>query len=160
MQCFFVDCVTERLVGYSPAETAPSPSTTPLRKRKSCQGCWANNTKHKNFVKGKKELVKRIFLLNNRQPGHCIQAFCLMTNHIPLAIQGRDMALARIIQNISSRYTRWVYWRGGRTGPLFEGGYKAGLVDAGSYLLGLTPYIHLNPVRSRIVREPENYPFY
>ena len=91
--------------------------------------------------------------------GHRIHAFCLMTNHIHLAIQVGDIALARIIQNISFRYTRWVNWRGGRTGHLFQGRYKAVLVDADSYLLGLTRYIHLNPVRSGIVREPENYPW-
>jgi putative transposase len=89
--------------------------------------------------------------------GHRIHAFCLMTNHVHLAIQVGDISLARIIQNISFRYTRWVNWRGGRTGHLFQGRYKAVLVDADSYLLGLTRYIHLNPVRSGIVREPENY---
>src|SRR4030067_1315025 len=91
--------------------------------------------------------------------GHRIHACCLMTNHIQLAIQVEDIALARIIQNISFRYTRWVNWRQGRTGRLFQGRYKAVLVDADSYLLGLTRYIHLNPVRSGIVREPENYPW-
>jgi len=91
--------------------------------------------------------------------GHRIHAFCLMDNHIHLAIQVGDIALARIIQNISFRYTRWVNWRGGRTGHLFQGRYKAVLVDADSYLLRLTSYIHLNPVRSGIVREPENYPW-
>jgi len=91
--------------------------------------------------------------------GHRIHAFCLMTNHVHLAIQVGDIALARIIQNISFRYTRWVNWRGGRTGHLFQGRYKAVLVDADSYLLELTRYIHLNPVRSGIVRETENYPW-
>lgn len=90
---------------------------------------------------------------------HSIHAFCLMTNHIHLVIQVGDIALARIIQNISFRYTRWVNWRRGRTGHLFQGRYKAVLVDADSYLLELTRYIHLNPVRSGIVREPENYPW-
>ncbi len=89
--------------------------------------------------------------------GHLIHAFCLMTNHVHLAIQVGDIALPRIIQNISFRYTRWVNWRGGRTGHLFQGRYKAVLVDADSYLLELTRYIHLNPVRSGIVREPESY---
>ncbi len=89
--------------------------------------------------------------------GHRIHAFCLMTNHVHLAIQVGDITLARIIQNISFRYTRWVNWRGGRAGHLFQGRYKAVLVDADSYLLELTRYIHLNPARSGIVREPENY---
>lgn len=90
---------------------------------------------------------------------HRIHAFCLMTNHIHLAIQVGDIALPRIIQNIAFRYTRWANWCQGRTGHLFQGRYKAVLVDADSYLLGLTRYIHLNPVRSGIVREPEDYPW-
>ena len=51
--------------------------------------------------------------------GHSIHAFCLMTNHVHLAIQVGDITLARIIQNISFRYTRWVNWRQSRTGHLF-----------------------------------------
>jgi len=61
----------------------------------------------------------------------------------------------------SSKYLLSLYTLGdscgGRAGHLFQGRYKVVLVDAGSYLLGPTRYIQLNPVRSGIVREPENY---
>jgi putative transposase len=62
--------------------------------------------------------------------GHRIHAFCLMTNHIHLAIQIADISLSRILQNLCFRYTRWVNWRQGRTGHLFQGRYKAVLIDA------------------------------
>jgi putative transposase len=88
---------------------------------------------------------------------HCIHAFCLMSNHIHLAVQVGDVSLSRILQNLSFRYTRWVNWRRNRTGHLFQGRYKAVLVDADAYLQGLTRYIHLNPVRARMVKEPEDY---
>jgi putative transposase len=91
--------------------------------------------------------------------GHRIHAFCLMTNHVHLAIQVRNVALPRVIQNLAFRYTRWVNRSQNITGHLFQGRYKAVLVDADSYLLELTRYIHLNPVRSGIVREPEDYPW-
>ena len=91
--------------------------------------------------------------------GHRIHAFCLMTNHVHLALQVEDIALSRIIQNLAFRYTRWVNWSQNRTGHLFQGRYKAVLVDADSYLLELTRYIHLNPIRSGIVREPGDYPW-
>ena len=91
--------------------------------------------------------------------GHRVHAFCLMTNHVHLAIQVGNIALPRIVQNLSFRYTRWVNWRRGRTGHLFQGRYKAVLVDADAYLLELTRYIHLNPVRSGVVGEPEDYPW-
>ena len=91
--------------------------------------------------------------------GHQVHAFCLMTNHVHLAIQVGEVGLPRIIQNLAFRYTRWVNWRQNRTGHLFQGRYKAVLVDADSYLLELSRYIHLNPVRSGIVRRPEDYPW-
>ena len=91
--------------------------------------------------------------------GHKVHAFCLMTNHIHLAMQVGEVGLPRIIQNLAFRYTRWVNWRQNRTGHLFQGRYKAVLVDGDPYLLELTRYIHLNPVRSGIVRRPEDYPW-
>lgn len=90
---------------------------------------------------------------------HRIHAFCLMSNHIHLAIQVADIPLSRIIQNLSFRYTRWINWRQSRSGHLFQGRYKAVLVDADSYLLELIRYIHLNPVRAGIVKEPQEYPW-
>jgi putative transposase len=88
---------------------------------------------------------------------HRIHAFCLMSNHIHLAIQVGKVSLSRIMQNITFRYTKWVNWRQQRSGHLFQGRYKAVLVDADSYLLELTRYIHLNPVRAQMVQAPEDY---
>ena len=91
------------------------------------------------------------------QYNHRIHAFCLMKNHIHLAVQVENIPLSRIFQNVCFRYTRWINRRQGRTGHLFQGRYKAILVDADSYLLELIRYIHLNPVRSGIVKEPKSY---
>jgi len=90
---------------------------------------------------------------------HRIHAFCLMSNHVHLAIQVGDIPLSRILQNLSFRYTRWINWCQRRSGHLFQGRYKAVLVDADAYLLELTRYIHLNPVRAGIAKEPEDYPW-
>jgi len=91
--------------------------------------------------------------------GHRIHAFCLMSNHIHLAVQVGDVPLSRIMQNIGFRYTRWINWRRKSSGHLFQGRFKAVLVDADSYLLQLTRYIHLNPVRAGMVQAPEEYPW-
>jgi REP element-mobilizing transposase RayT len=72
-----------------------------------------------------------------------VLAFCLMTNHVHLAIQVDQIPLSHIIQNLSFRYTRWINWRKHRVGHLFQGRYKAFLVDQDSYLLELIAYIHL-----------------
>ena len=89
--------------------------------------------------------------------GQRIHGFCYMTNHIHLAIQVAEEPLSRIMQNLSFRYTRWVNKKQSRTGHLFQGRYKAILVDADSYLLELVRYIHLNPVRAGMVEDPRDY---
>jgi len=89
--------------------------------------------------------------------GHRVHAFCLMGNHIHLAIQVSDIPLSRIMQNLSFRYTRWINSRHKRMGHLFQGRYKALLVDKDRYLLELVRYIHLNPVRAGLVGTPADY---
>ncbi|HET6421230.1 MAG TPA: transposase, partial [Geobacteraceae bacterium] len=89
--------------------------------------------------------------------GHRIHAFCLMTNHIHLVVQVADVPLSKIMQNVSFRYTRWINWRQKRTGHLFQGRHKAFLIDRDEYLQQLVRYVHLNPVRVGLVREPEEY---
>jgi REP element-mobilizing transposase RayT len=91
--------------------------------------------------------------------GYRVHAFCLMPNHIHLALQAGEIPLSRGMQNLSFRYTRWLNWREKRTGHLFQGRYKAVLVDGDSYLLELVRYIHLNPVRAGVVARPEEYPW-
>ncbi|MDA8427678.1 MAG: transposase [Geobacteraceae bacterium] len=88
-----------------------------------------------------------------------VHAFCLMTNHIHLAIQVGDIPLSRILQSLVGRYTRWVNWRKSRVGHLFQGRYKAIMVDADAYLAELVRYIHLNPVRAKMVDDPGEYPW-
>jgi len=91
--------------------------------------------------------------------GHRIHAFCLMNNHVHLAIQVGVKPLSRIMQTLCFRYTQWVNSRQKRIGHLFQGRYKAIVVDADAYLAELVRYIHLNPVRAKIVKNPEDYPW-
>lgn len=89
--------------------------------------------------------------------GHRIHGFCCMSNHIHLALQVADEPLSQIMQNLSFRYTRWINRKRGRTGHVFQGRYKAILIDADSYLLELIRYIHLNPVRAGLAEDPVDY---
>jgi len=89
--------------------------------------------------------------------GHRILGFCCMGNHVHLAVQVADEPLSQIMQNLSFRYTRWINRKWGRTGHVFQGRYKAILIDADSYLLELIRYIHLNPVRAGLVGDPVDY---
>jgi len=65
-----------------------------------------------------------------------------------LLIQVDAIPLSKIIQNLGFRYTRYINQQRKTVGHLFQGRYKAILVDADRYLLALTRYIHLNPVRA------------
>lgn len=90
---------------------------------------------------------------------HRIHAFCLMANHVHLVIQVGETPLVRIMQNVAFRYTVYLNRRKKRTGHVFQGRYKALLIDADSYLLELVRYIHCNPIRAGTVQTPEQYPW-
>jgi REP element-mobilizing transposase RayT len=91
--------------------------------------------------------------------GYRVHAFCFMTNHLHLLLQAGDIPLSRGMQNLSFRYTRWVNRREKRTGHLFQGRFKALLIDGDSYLLELVRYIHLNPLRAGMTQSPEEHPW-
>ena len=88
-----------------------------------------------------------------------IHAFCLMRNHIHLVTQVDDIPLSRIMQNVSQRFTKWINFSQSRTGHLFQGRYKALLIDADTYLLELVRYVHLNPVRAGAAADADGYPW-
>lgn len=69
------------------------------------------------------------------------------------------MPLSRIMQNLSLRYTKWINFSQSRTGHVFQGRFKALLLDADAYLMELVRYVHLNPVRAGASPTPEEYPW-
>ncbi|MBW2545304.1 MAG: transposase [Deltaproteobacteria bacterium] len=87
-----------------------------------------------------------------------LHAYCWMENHVHMALQVNDKPLSKLMQNLSQRYTHWFNKRYDRVGHLFQGRYKAILVDKDAYLLELIRYIHLNPVRADMVSDPIDYP--
>jgi putative transposase len=89
--------------------------------------------------------------------GFQLYAYALMRNHFHLLIEVGNIPLSRIMQSILFRYTRYFNRWHGEVGHLFQGRYKAILCDKDAYLLELVRYIHLNPVRAKVVREPEDY---
>ncbi len=87
---------------------------------------------------------------------HC---YVLMPNHYHLLIETPGGNLSKVMHYINGSYTNYINRRKGRTGHLFQGRYKAILVDKDNYLLELSRYVHLNPVRAGIVERPEAYPY-
>ncbi|HXM78224.1 MAG TPA: transposase [Thermoanaerobaculia bacterium] len=84
-------------------------------------------------------------------------AYCLMTNHVHLAIRTGSTPLSRIMACLHSSYTQWFNRRHGRVGHLFQGRYKAFLVQEDRYFVALVRYVHLNPVQARVVDHASEY---
>lgn len=86
-----------------------------------------------------------------------IHAYCLMKNHYHLLIRTPCANLSRIMRHINGVYTQRFNRITKSDGSLFRGRYKALLIDADTYLLQVSRYIHLNPVLAGIVKNPEDY---
>ena len=84
-------------------------------------------------------------------------AYCLMTNHVHLALETGEAPLSRVIHGLQSSYTQAFNRRHQRSGHLFQGRYKAFLVDADRYFLALLRYIHCNPLEARLTERVEDY---
>ena len=86
-----------------------------------------------------------------------IHAWCLMSNHYHLLVETPEGNLSQVMQHINGAYTNYFNVKRKRSGHLFQGRYKAIVVDADNYALELTRYIHLNPVRVGLVDDPGRY---
>jgi putative transposase len=91
------------------------------------------------------------------QHGYRLYAFVLMNNHVHLLIETRQTPLSKTLQGINQRYTMYFNKKYKTVGHLFQGRYKAILCDRDEYLLSLVKYIHLNPVRARVVEKAGEY---
>lgn len=80
-----------------------------------------------------------------------VHGFVLMANHFHLLAQTRRANLARWMHWLMVSYTVYFNLRHGRSGHLFQGRYKSFVVEGGDYLLGLSRYLHLNPVRGVVL---------
>ena len=76
-----------------------------------------------------------------------IHAYTLMANHVHLFARTREANLSRCMQRLLTGYTNWYHFRHDTYGHLFQGRYKALLVDKNAYGTEVSRYIHLNPVR-------------
>jgi REP element-mobilizing transposase RayT len=83
--------------------------------------------------------------------------FCLMNNHYHFLLETPKGNLSQIMHHINGAYTNYFNIKHRRRGHLFQGRYKAIIVDTDSYAGELSRYIHLNPVRAGLIDVPEKY---
>jgi putative transposase len=95
-----------------------------------------------------------------RMHGCGVHAFVLMTNHVHmLASAGDEKAISRMMKRIGESYVRIFNKRHDRTGTLWEGRFRASIVDSRAYFLTCQRYIECNPVRAGMVSAPGDYPW-
>ncbi|MGH7806772.1 MAG: transposase [Thermodesulfobacteriota bacterium] len=88
-----------------------------------------------------------------------LHAYSLMPNHFHLLIETKDSNLSSAMKRLLGLYTVRFNRAHHRTGHLFQGRYKARLVEKDSYFLQLSRYVHLNPVKAKIAKSPEDHPW-
>jgi REP element-mobilizing transposase RayT len=86
-----------------------------------------------------------------------IHVYCLMGNHYHLLLETPSANVSQILRHINGAYTTYFNTKRDRSGHLFQGRFKAILVNADQYAVELSRYIHLNPVRAGVARHPEEY---
>jgi len=86
-------------------------------------------------------------------------AYCLMSNHYHLLLRTQRPNLAKGMHFLNTSYTNWFKVKHKMVGVVFQGRYKAILVDEKAYARTLAAYIHLNPVRAGIVDDVGRYPW-
>lgn len=91
---------------------------------------------------------------NAGRHGIKLYGYALMRNHYHLLIETPNANLSAFMHDVQTHYTSYFNNRHGRVGHLFQGRYKALVVEKDAYLLELSRYIHLNPVRAGIVEHP------
>jgi len=89
--------------------------------------------------------------------GAVIHVYCLMSNHYHLLLETPAGNLSQIMRHINGAYTTYFNVKRKRSGHLFQGRFKAILVEADEYATELSRYIHLNPVRAGMAQRPEDY---
>ena len=86
-----------------------------------------------------------------------ILAYCLMPNHYHLVLHTRKANLSLFMRQVNGVYTQAFNRRNAQVGHLFQGRFKAIVVDRDAYLLEVCRYVELNPVRARLVKRPEQW---
>ena len=88
-----------------------------------------------------------------------VHVYCLMDNHYHLLLETPAGNLSQIMHHINGAYTTYYNTKRERSGHLFQGRFKAILIEADEYAKELSRYLHLNPVRAGMCAHAEEYPW-
>ncbi|KZL88578.1 transposase [Clostridium magnum] len=86
-----------------------------------------------------------------------IISYCLMDNHVHILIKTGERHLGQFIGKINSKYAKYYNKKYNYIGHLFQDRYFSELIESDAQMLETSKYIHLNPVRAKMVEKPEDY---
>ncbi len=100
----------------------------------------------------------RIRIMETKKNSFKLHSFCLMSNHFHFLIeQETDLPISRLISKLCTSYAKYFNKKYKRVGHVFQDQFKAVLIESNPQLMWVSAYIHMNPVKDNIVKEPENY---
>jgi REP element-mobilizing transposase RayT len=119
----------------------------------------SRGNEQKDVFKSQKDREKFLSYLESAvmRYGAVIHVYCLLSNHYHLLLETPDGNLSQIMRHVNGAYTTYFNIKRKRAGHLFQGRYKAILVEADEYAAELSRYIHLNPVRAGMTSRPEEH---
>jgi len=129
------------------------------RCRLSCDIAWQRGNARNNIFHADQDRKEFLLILDRvvRRFNWICHAYCLMDNHYHLLIETPDGNLSQGMRQLNGIYTQKYNWMHQKTGHVFQGRYKAILVEKERYLLELCRYVVLNPVRAKMVAKPEEW---
>jgi REP element-mobilizing transposase RayT len=118
--------------------------------RGNAQGkIFLNNRDREKFLEYLEVSVERFPLI--------VHSYCLMDNHYHLLVETPEANISKAMRWLNASYAVYFNIKRNRSGHLFQGRFKAIIVNADEYLHVLSRYIHLNPVRAKLANKPEDY---
>ncbi len=120
-----------------------------IQRGSNLQSIFREDNDYRWFLKTVEEIKRKMAFR--------VYAYVLMDNHYHMTIEATENHISSIMYSINSTYANRFNKKYQRAGHLFQGRFRGILVDKDSYLLELTRYIHLNPVKAGLTTKPEDY---
>ena len=119
----------------------------------------SRGNERKEIFKSLADREKFLFYLESatRRYDAMIHVYCLMSNHYHLLLETPSGNLSQILRHVNGAYTTYFNTKRQRSGHLLQGRFKAILVDMDEYSKELSSYIHLNPLRAKMIDKLEQY---
>lgn len=105
------------------------------------------------------EIFMKLVEMTQQKYPFDLHSYCLMTNHFHMLIETTNTEIWKIMKRILNAYSRTYNVKYGYSGHLFESRYASSIINDETYFLEVSRYIHLNPVRAKMVRFPLDYKY-